>query len=129
MIRQSLGLGTIDFVRENMQEDRTKINSSLVQLLQTLIPHVSDSDIIRAVVKFVNKSLTIKKAMTEEQAFYRCYWVNGGDAFDLEIADAVGEEIGSVCMCTFPGLERIIKKDGVRSVILVVKACVVLQKI
>jgi hypothetical protein len=65
--------------------------------------------------------------MTQEQAVYRCYWVKFDDKFDKDLIDVSGDGTGSVYLCTFPGLERVIKTDGVTSVIRVVKACAVLQ--
>ena len=78
-------------------------------------------------MKFVTKSIAVKQAMTQEQAVYRCYWVNYGDKFDTDLIDVSGDTTGPVDLCTFPGLERVIKKDGVTSVIPVVKAWAVLQ--
>jgi hypothetical protein len=127
IIRQSIGLGTLDYVEQHIQEYATNINTALAKLLLPLIPKTSESEIIKAVVKFVTKSIEVKRAMTQEQAVYRCYWVKFDDKFDKDLIDVSGDGTGSVYLCTFPGLERVIKTDGVTSVIRVVKACAVLQ--
>lgn len=127
IIRQSIGLGTLDYVEQHIQEYGTSISAALAKLLLPLIPKTSESEIIKAAIKFVTKSIEVKRAMTQEQAIYRCYWVKFGDKFDTDSIDVSGDGTGSVYLCTFPGLERVIKTDGVTSVIRVVKAWAVLQ--
>ena len=127
IIHQSIGVGTLDYVQQHIQEYGTSISTALVKLLLPLIPKTSEREIIKAAVKFVTKSIEVKRAMTQEQAMYRCYWVKFGDKFDPDSIDVAGDGTGPVYLCTFPGLERVIKKDGVTSVVRVVKAWAVLQ--
>lgn len=66
--------------------------------------------------------------MSQEHAVYKCYWVKNGDQYHPEYIEAVGEGKGLVSFCTFPGLQRRIKKDNEKSLFPVVKACAVVQE-
>jgi len=127
MIRQSIGLGATDYAQQHVPECRTSANSELVQILHPLIPKSSENEIIKSVDKFVKKSIAVKSAMCQEQAFYRCSWARNGDVVDPRYVETIEEETGHVFFCVFPGLERIIKKDGAELVVVVVKACAILQ--
>jgi hypothetical protein len=126
MIHQSLGLSTVRYSQQNAQYE-SDINTALVEILRQLVPRASDSDLYKNVSKFVIKAITLKKTMSQEQAVYRCYWVNCGDRYNPEFIEAIGEGRGPVSFCTFPGLKKFIKKDNAKSVIQVVKACAVVQ--
>lgn len=67
--------------------------------------------------------------MTEEQAIYRCFIPDTGDLFSDEVMEGAEENpAGQVLLCTFPGLDRLILKDGEKVSVAVVKASVELQQ-
>lgn len=66
--------------------------------------------------------------MTEEQAIYRCFIPDCGETFDEEVMEVHNEQpSGKVLMCTFPGLDRLILKEGKKVSVTVVKASGELQ--
>lgn len=110
-----------------MESYVNEIVSHLAELLGLLLPGVTEEDICKSVTKFVKKAIALKSAMTEEQAVYQCYWVQCGERFDDEMVDVSGEEGNFVCLCTFPGLARLIKNEGTKTSVQAVKASAVLQ--
>ena len=67
--------------------------------------------------------------MTEEQAIYRCYFLDNGQRFDKDWMEiAAGENpVGNVSMCTFPGLRRFTMHNGKKEFLAVVKATTKLE--
>lgn len=96
-------------------------------MFSTLLPVSHESEIQKGVAKFVNKAITLKFAMMEETAVYRCHWVDCGTQFDRNSSEAEGEERGLVLFCTSPGLMRL--SDGGAGTICAVKAGVVLKRL
>jgi hypothetical protein len=121
-VRQFLGKAAVRYVEQSNQEGQEIFIALLVKILIILFPKASENDIIRGVSKFVAKGSKLKNSMTEEQAVYRCYWVHGGEQYDEECVDIEGEETGPISICTFPGLERMIKTENFDSVARAVKA-------
>jgi hypothetical protein len=68
--------------------------------------------------------------MTEEQAIYRCFIPDTGEQFDDEVMEVAEEQPAGhqVLLCTFPGLDRLILKDGRKVSVTVVKASGELQE-
>jgi hypothetical protein len=99
----------------------------LAELLGLLLPGVTAVDLCKSVTKFVKKAIALKNAMTEEQAVYQCYWVQCGEQFDDEMVDVAGDEGDFVCLCTFPGMARLIRNEGATTAVRAVKASAVLQ--
>lgn len=76
----------------------------------------------------VKKAVSLKNNMLEEQALYDCYWIKGGQNFDSQKMELGGVEgNGTLSLCTFPGLARIVLDQGTRKTVHVVKATVVIQ--
>lgn len=102
---------------------RESVIQKLVLLLCILVPNAQDK-VQSLVVKSVDKATSLRIAMTEEQAIYRCYFCNNGDLFDKDWMNDPTEETanGRISMCTFPGLRRFIVKNETREFIAVVKA-------
>ena len=68
--------------------------------------------------------------MTEEQAVYRCFLVDHGQAIDenfLEVPDE-GYVNCVVFLCTFPGLQRMVIHEGKTNRLTVVRAAVELAQ-
>jgi hypothetical protein len=75
-------------------------------------------------VKVMDKSISLKTAMTEEQAIYRCNFFDSGDDFEdawMEI-DRNDNPNNTVSMCTFPCLRRFTTDQIERQWIPIVKA-------
>jgi hypothetical protein len=123
-LRQAIGSATISAQAKTVAASRSTVIQTLVPLLQLLLP-ITQADTIQSfITKVVDKSIALRKAMTEEQAVYRCYFSDGNEDFDndwMEIAS--GEKpVGKVTMCTFPGLRRFTVNNRKREFIAVVKA-------
>ena len=89
-IRQSFCLGASRYVQRNKEIYQGEMVSQLAELLGLLLPGVTAVDICKSVTKFVKKAISLKSAMTEEQAVYQCYWVQCGEQFDDEMMDVAG---------------------------------------
>ena len=126
-IRQSLGRSTSGYVQGNIKDYEGNVRSKLACVLRNVLRKASENDIQKGATKFVTKAVTLKKALTEEQAVYRCYWVNCGQHFEPESAESYDGERGLVYFCMFPGLAKIIKGDVGRSMVYTFKASIVLK--
>jgi hypothetical protein len=98
--------------------------------LQILLPEISDEKVAAFATKSLDKAISLRYGITQEQAIYRCFMAESGKHFDdswLKVAE--GEKMGGkVLMCTFPGLNRIILQDGMPTYVGVVKASVKLEE-
>lgn len=109
------------------RQETYKLN--LTHILSRLLPRSNPEDIEAAVSKWIDKAVTLRNAMTEEQAIYRCFIPDTGDQFSDEVMEGAEENpAGQVLLCTFPGLDRLILKDGEKVSVAVVKASVELQQ-
>jgi hypothetical protein len=129
-MRQALGLGALRYIKQNVQQhSQPGIIDEFSNLLELLLPKISPDNIRRIATKAVNKAVTLKHALTVEQAVYHCYWIPGGSRFDPESIDIEAGERGFIYLCTFPGLARMIKDEGSnsQSTLYVVKASAILQ--
>lgn len=126
-IRQSIGKSAVRYVQQYGQEQEDYLIYLLVKVLCLLIPKTSETDITKAVSKFVNKAVKLKHAMAEEQALYHCYWIDGGERYEEESVEIEGEEEGNISICTFPGLARTVKNEGGEFLARAVKASAFLQ--
>lgn len=92
------------------------------------MPKCPEENIYKSVLKFVNKAITLKDSMTEEQAMYRPYWVQSGERFDSGVAEVTEGQNGTVYFCLFPGLARLVPTaQGVKSTAYALKAAVILS--
>lgn len=128
-MRQALGLGAVRYIEQNVQQSQSRIIDEFSKLLKLLLPKVSADNIERIATKAVNKAVTLKHALTVEQAVYQCYWMPCGSPFNPESLDIEAGEGGFVYLCTFPGLARMVKDEGTNSesTLYVVKASAVLK--
>jgi hypothetical protein len=131
MARQAFGRAALSSQKSKAAHLRLQLIEKLANLQRALLPRTSDSDIRDFVTTIITKALTLKNAMTEEQAVYRCFLVNGGDVFKETIMQvAVGEEpaeADNVLMCMFPGLRRLRLHEDQMKFVFVVKAIVKLE--
>lgn len=128
-LRQALGRATISAQAKDVAGLRSSVIKTLVLVLRVLLPTTPAETIQNFATKVVDKSISLRKAMTEEQAVYRCYFFDNGERFDddwMEIA--TGEKpVGKVTMCTFPGLRRFTLNKGQKEFVAVVKATIKLE--
>lgn len=108
---------------------RTSGIQSLILLMQLLLPNTPGEKIQNVAAKTIDKSISLRRAMTEEQAIYRCYLCDNGEEFDSDWMEvATGEApMGKIAMCTFLGLRRFTLKNRKREFIAVVKAMTKLE--
>lgn len=131
MVRQAIGRATLSRPKlEDLKTRRETVIQNLCSLLQELLP-TSQVDRIRGFVeKIIDKAISLRNAMTQEQAIYRCYFPHTGDSFNEITAQVANGEknTGNVLICTFPGLYRFtIQKEGKKQFIFVVRAIVKLE--
>ena len=123
-VRQAIGRAIVNVPAKDKAYFHSHTVDTLVILLQQLLPNIGVEKIRGFATKLMDKSVSLRAAMTEEQAIYRCYFVDSGQEFKndwMEIAS--GETPGKmVTMCTFPGLRRLTTKNGGKEFITVVKA-------
>ena len=128
MVHQATGRGAVQFSQESAAIRRTEIMVEFGNLLVRLLPRSTQETISETVLKIVDKAIYLKKAMSEEQALYRCFWIDYGEEYNENCTEVTNEdETGRVLLCTFPGLARTIKKDNQVSDVLVVKARAMLE--
>lgn len=87
-----------------------------------LLPRLPRENIIRAANTFISNALELKRALTDERAVYRFYWVQGGDAIDATSMQTTDQDRGAVGLCMFPGMMRNVKEDEGQLTFNVVKA-------
>src|SRR5436190_20047638 len=93
MARQSIGLATLSAQKKDSDLRRQNIIESLRFLLSKLYPASPEKRILMFITKVVDKSISLRNAMTEEQAIYRCYFQDNGDIFErLTTQIASGEQ-------------------------------------
>jgi hypothetical protein len=122
-----VGTAAVRYVKQFCGEQSEDLKKRLVKILRVLLPRAAESDITKAVSRFLNKAIKLKHEMAEEQALYHCYWVNGGDRYDEELVEIEGEEQGPISICTFPGLGRTVKNTDGDFIARPVKARAILQ--
>lgn len=126
-IRQALCCEAMRYATSHNKGIEASLVGQMTRLLHLALPTTSTEDIGKAAERFINKSIKLKHAMTEESAVYSCHWVNSGECFDENQAEQGADEAGPVYICTFPGLSRTVDRDGATMTICAVKASVILQ--
>jgi hypothetical protein len=114
-IRQALGQATL---RIPTDIDKTKLRNHIVHIcgttLRPLVPATPDEKLLAFAEKVFDKAISLKNAMTQEQAIYRCFMAVSGQTFQeawQKVAE--GERVGGmVLMCTHPTLCRVNLQDG-----------------
>ena len=89
-----------------------RLTLTLEKWLTVLLPASLESEIQKGAAKFITKAFTLKLAMMEETAVYRCQWAHCGERFDKESMEVESGERGPVFFCTSPGLRRISEDAG-----------------
>ena len=122
MIHQAIGRGALRFAGENA-ERRQETVGELQTVVSGLLPLAAKEAIDSFAAKVVDLAINLKKAMVEEQALYQVFWVDCNEQFQEHRVEVVDDEpSGRVLLCTFPGLERMIRNEKEDSQITVVKA-------
>jgi hypothetical protein len=136
LIHQCIGRVSLGTVIRDAETLRGKIVELLFAILRDLLPSSEKQRIEIFVTRIVDNTISLKNAMTTEQAVYRSIFPNYGDEFDERIAQTVSGEdhVGRVMICTFPGLSRFTvhmpdesDRSMVRGFLTVVKAEVKLE--
>ena len=129
-IRQAVALSVLDSCKKEVDAKQELCVNDLKDLLCRLLPMSKPKEIENGVVKFIMKAVDLKYKMTEEQAVYRCFFVDNGQRVDENFLKIPYEEsIGFVVsLCTFPGLQRYVINESRIMRLTVVKADVELQK-
>lgn len=109
MVRQCIGRATLNSQKGEAEACREVLISNISYILRVLFPISSPEKVRAFATKVADKSISLRNAMTEEQAVYRCRFVNNEDSFDRSIAKAINDEksMGTVMICLFPGLCRL----------------------
>jgi hypothetical protein len=130
-VRQSIGRATLKSLKpEKLEICKQTVIENICLLLIDLLPASGNDKIKDFATKIVDNAISLRNAMTAEQAIYRCYFQYTGDCFEESIAQiANGEEkTGNILNCVFPGLRRFtIRTDGKREFVTVVSAKVKLE--
>jgi hypothetical protein len=127
MVHQALGRGILRFMTENAKP-RRDADGQLQTLLRRLLPLSTDDALQAFVTKVTDLALELKKAMMEEEALFRVYWVECDAPFQEQRVEVVDDEpTRNILLCTFPGLRRINKNEGQEVEHIVVKASAFLK--
>jgi hypothetical protein len=130
-IRQALGRAALhsQILRPETLKRQETYKINLTHILSHLLPKSNPQDIEAAVSKWIEKAIALRNAMTEEQAIYRCFIPDIGEPYTEEVMEVADEQpAGRVLLCSFPGLDRLILKDGKKVSVPVVKASVELEE-
>src|SRR5271170_5732700 len=128
-IRQAHGQATL---RIPTDHDKIELRNHIVHIccttLRRLLPFTPDEKLTTFARKIFDKAISLKDAMTQEQAIYRSSMAWSGNRFEERWQKVEeGESVhGMVLMCTHPSLERVNLQDG-GSRVSVVKASVKLD--
>jgi hypothetical protein len=130
MIRQAIGRATLSAEKKEVKPRREIIINDLYSLMGKLFPASPEAKVRAFVTKVVDKTISLRNAMSEEQSIYRCFLPDNGDTFDDSIFQVeTGEKAkGNILLCMFPGLRRLnIGLDQKKGFVIVVKAIVKLE--
>jgi hypothetical protein len=130
MIRQAIAQSVLYSCKKELPVKQSACVTSLTDLLCGLLPASKPKDIESGVAKFIDRAVKLKYDMTEEQAVYRCFLVDNGQAIDEKFLSVPDERyVGCVVfLCTFPGLQRMVIHEGKTVNLTVVRAAVELQQ-
>lgn len=125
MIRQSIARGVLASSEKLAPAAREEAIKKFPELLHYLLPKSRPGDLRDGVTKFMDKALALKKEMTQEQAVYRCFMVGCAQPVS-EVEVDIGDDglvSGTLLLCTFPGLMRLIlNEDTIFEKTIVVRA-------
>lgn len=123
--RQQLVREAAKSVHDHVHTHQSAISSKLSNIFQLLLP-TSPLHEIKRMQTILERAVSLKMDMTEENVMYHCYWARRGEEFDAESMQTRLEETGAVSVCTFPGLAKSVEREGRRRIIYVTKALVIL---
>jgi hypothetical protein len=126
-IRQSVGREILPLCAGPVSTNRALVYTSLVTVLGVLVPNTPSSRIQDFSTRLIDKCISLRQAMTAEQAVYRFNFYNNDWYFDEEWMEAQfgDNRQGKIALCTFPGLRRYSMIDGgKRAFLSVVKSTV-----
>jgi hypothetical protein len=113
---QALGRGVFSFLekRDGSDDDVEKIHmKQVLGLLELLLPASTAQSREAFARKVFDMTVAFKRAMMEESALYRVFWIDCDVAFHEDLVNLVDDDPTSrILVCTFPGLARIDKVDG-----------------
>jgi hypothetical protein len=108
--------GVIDLTSKTLEAQREKDVAELSEIINILFVKSKPKDNNDIIRKFIDRAITLKKQLTEEQAVYRCYFHDCGQSVaDLWVD--IGEDHSQpvpVLLCMFPGLARHVLSDDRR---------------
>ena len=134
-MRQILGRAQLQQVKGCQAAAKAKAVNRLSQILRSLLPKQRDMNpttfnIPQMINGILDSAIRLANLMTEEQAFYNCFLVNAGQNASGHLTNIMDErQTGRTLMCTFPGFERLIRKEGHTQRFIVAKANVELESI
>ena len=127
-IRQAIGQSVVNLQANAIDTFRTPAINMIIRLLQILLPGTPAERIQAFGVRVIDKSISLKTAMTEEQAIYRCDFFDSGDNFQAAEIDPSDNPASKISTCSFPCLRRFTTTDMFeRQWIPIVKATVKLN--
>jgi len=110
---------------------RDDLIKSCLTVLQILLPATSDETVVAFATKYLDKAISLRHAMTQEQAVYKVFMVEAGRDFQdqyHEVREGEESAVGKVLLCTFPGLTQLgLSDDGVLIDVSLVKASIKLE--
>lgn len=114
---QSLGKSAIASLNSVRDEMKANCLDTLVKLQRVVFPGTSEDDIKEFSLNILKKTIALRDAMTIEQAIYRCFFVERGlfDPSHTEIQEGDPTD-GEVFACMFPGLLRLHRPGGTKTV-------------
>src|ERR1700724_1087806 len=81
--RQLVAREAAKYVENHAQNHQSTVYSDLARIFQLLLPSSSAHE-KKWMQRIFETVVSLKKAMTEENVMYHCYWVERGEKFDWE---------------------------------------------
>jgi hypothetical protein len=124
IIRQSIAQGVLSSSESFVPAARGDTIKTFSELLAILLPKSRPGELRDVFTRIFDKAVTLKREMTQEKAVYRCFMYPCGSAVsdaNVDFGDD-GHVGGTLLVCTFPGLMRLIMNDDKFEKAIVVKA-------
>ena len=123
---QALGRGVFSFLDKHDESDHEVEKPQMERLLGLLglmLPASPAQSREAFATKILSMAGELKRAMMEELALYRVFWIDCDVAFQDDLVELVDDDPTSeILVCIFPGLVRVDKGDGEKVKYIEVKA-------
>src|SRR5271170_4540729 len=109
-IRRMIGQSSLRRPGLDQGQIRDDLIKSCLTVLQILLPATSDETVVAFATKYLDKAISLRHAMTQEQAVYKVFMVEAGRDFQdqyHEVREGEESAVGKVLLCTFPGLTQL----------------------